>query len=59
MSTYKKRVYASIYWLLGANVALLGMVVGFLVGFFLSGYKSAQGIHRDSIDIWASKYNDP
>lgn len=59
MSTVKKRIVSSIYWLAGAAIAIFGMAVGFVVGFFVSGYKTGQEIHRDSIDIWDSKYNDP
>lgn len=58
MSTVTKRIVSSLYWLAGAGVAIFGMAVGFLVGFFMSGYKTSQGMHRDSIDIWDSKHND-
>lgn len=58
MSTVQKRIASSLYWLAGAAVAITGMAVGFLVGFFLSGYRTARGIHQDSIDIWDSKYNE-
>lgn len=58
MSTVQKRIVSSIYWLAGGTIASIGIAVGFLVGFFMSGYKTGQSIHRDSIDIWDSKYNE-
>lgn len=58
MSTVMRRYVSSIYWFVGAAVAIFGMAVGFLVGFFLSGYRTARGMHQSSIDIWDSKYNN-
>lgn len=58
MSTVQKRIVSSLYWLVGSAVAIAGMAVGFLMGFFLSGYRTARGMHQDSIDIWDSKYNE-
>jgi len=58
VSTVTKRIVSSLYWLAGAGIAILGMLVGFVVSFFESGFKTARGMHRDSIDIWDSRYND-
>lgn len=58
MSTVQKRIVSSLYWLAGSTIAFVGIAVGFVLGFFLSGYRTGQSVHRSSIDIWDSKYNE-
>lgn len=58
MSIILKRFLSMIYWLCGTPVGLVGVVVGFLVSFFLCGYKAALKLHESSIDVFDPKHNE-